>query len=448
MRCTSPLCMSLLCSSMLCIAPPPFSIAGLVLASALPHRRSLRGCPCHGTAVRGLVALRAGRSRAATPHLHPRMPEPRASLARIALLLSRLNPSYAPLLVPGRSLPLGSHSCARTLTLPSRVAAPPRTRCSTCVHALARSSPAHVPIQLLHHLLWRSLEPSLPRAQLPRALARAHSALRACVLVPAHLRSPRVLRPGPASLPPPALHQRRLRQHRAPTEPPAVHACSGAAPPRFSLPRSPARLAWPPLARALRRSPRAWAALTPAPPARPPALATAPAWIRCRQPPPAPAAACPRVRLPARSPGPHALASPLSAPAPAAARPAPGAAARPGPPLPASERRPAPAPGPARPAFHSGRGRLPRATRVRCSPLGSPALAPCLEPLLPTRTAWRRKGRERKRSRERKGKRPVIKERRRIRESREGRQVGFSKGVYAILENHKDLSVKQNFPLI
>jgi hypothetical protein len=71
----------------------------------------------------------------------------------------------------------------------------------------------------------------------------------------------------------------------------------------------------PALTRALRRSPRAWAALTPAPAARPPAPAAAPAWIRCRQPPPAPVAACPRVRLPARSPGPHA---PCLGPPPAA----------------------------------------------------------------------------------------------------------------------------------
>jgi hypothetical protein len=42
----------------------------------------------------------------------------------------------------------------------------------------------------------------------------------------------------------------------------------------------------------------------------------------------------------------------------------------------------------------------------------------------------------------------VIKEGRRIRESREGRQVGFSKGVYAISGNCKDLFVKKDFPLI
>jgi hypothetical protein len=36
----------------------------------------------------------------------------------------------------------------------------------------------------------------------------------------------------------------------------------------------------------------------------------------------------------------------------------------------------------------------------------------------------------------------------RIRESREEGQLGFSKGVYAISENCKDLIVKQNFPSI
>jgi hypothetical protein len=36
----------------------------------------------------------------------------------------------------------------------------------------------------------------------------------------------------------------------------------------------------------------------------------------------------------------------------------------------------------------------------------------------------------------------------RIRESREEGQVGFSKGVYTIFEDCRDLFVKQDFPLI
>jgi hypothetical protein len=36
----------------------------------------------------------------------------------------------------------------------------------------------------------------------------------------------------------------------------------------------------------------------------------------------------------------------------------------------------------------------------------------------------------------------------RIRKRREEGQMNFSKGLYAISENCRDLSVKQNFPLI
>jgi hypothetical protein len=36
----------------------------------------------------------------------------------------------------------------------------------------------------------------------------------------------------------------------------------------------------------------------------------------------------------------------------------------------------------------------------------------------------------------------------RIRESREERQMEFPKGLYAILENYRDLSVKHKFSLI
>jgi hypothetical protein len=101
---------SLFCTSSPCmvILLPP--IVGSALASALPRCRSLRDRPCQGTAVRDLVALRGSRSRAATPHLCPRTSEPRASMARIALLLSRLKLPYTSLLAPGGSLPLKSFS--------------------------------------------------------------------------------------------------------------------------------------------------------------------------------------------------------------------------------------------------------------------------------------------------------------------------------------------------
>jgi hypothetical protein len=88
-----------------------FLICWTCVASALSRHMSLRDRPCQGTAVRDLVALRGSRSRAATPHLHPRTPEPRALLARIALLLMCLNPPCAPLLTPGRSPPLAPHQC-------------------------------------------------------------------------------------------------------------------------------------------------------------------------------------------------------------------------------------------------------------------------------------------------------------------------------------------------
>jgi hypothetical protein len=142
---------------MVILLPP---VAGPALASALSRRRSLRDRPCQGTAMRDLVALRAGPSQAATPHLHPRTPEPRAPLARIALLLTRLKPSCAPLLAPGHSPPLESCSCAHTLTPPASApcllqpcrvipahpcssahSAPPHMCCST----RAPASPAFAP---------------------------------------------------------------------------------------------------------------------------------------------------------------------------------------------------------------------------------------------------------------------------------------------------------------
>jgi hypothetical protein len=163
---------SLLCTSLPCmvILLPP--VVGPTLASALPCRRSLRDRPCQGTAVRDLVALRASRSRAATPPLRPRTSEPRASLARIALLLSRLKPPCTSLLAPGRSPPLESCSCTHTPTQPAsvpRLLRPPNTcthcqlprdtartlaplarcRLHSCRSSTCTGSPAH---ELLHRL--------------------------------------------------------------------------------------------------------------------------------------------------------------------------------------------------------------------------------------------------------------------------------------------------------
>jgi hypothetical protein len=146
-----------------------------VLASALPRRKSLRDRPCQGTAVRDLVALRASRSQAATPPLRPRTSEPRASVARIALLLSRLKPPCTSLLAPGRSPPLESCSCIHTPTPPvsvprllrspntrthcqlprdtARTLAPPaRRRSRSCRSSTCTGSPAHELLHRLHHV--------------------------------------------------------------------------------------------------------------------------------------------------------------------------------------------------------------------------------------------------------------------------------------------------------
>jgi hypothetical protein len=126
---TSSLCTSSPC--MIILLPP---VVRPALTSALPRRRSLRDRPCQGTAVRDLVPLRASRSRAATPPLRPRTSEPRASVARIALLLSRLKPPCTSLLAPGRSPPLESCSCTHTPTPPAsvpRLLRPPNT-CTHC----------------------------------------------------------------------------------------------------------------------------------------------------------------------------------------------------------------------------------------------------------------------------------------------------------------------------
>jgi hypothetical protein len=252
MRYTLSSCTPLPCTLSPCTTLPT---AGLALASALPRRRSLRGRPCQGTAVRDLVALRASRSRAATPHLHPRTPEPRTSLARIALLLTRLNPPCAPLLILGRSPPLGSRSCARTPTPPApRTPLPARCShfCSPCACSCfsACSAPAFVPAPPLFWLpsaaLRRAgstsglLRPS--RAPQPRASAR----LRASACAPASASPPAPTRPVSRPSRTPALAPAaRLRQRPAPLPAARLRACC-----------APAGAAWIRCARTIRLLPQ------------------------------------------------------------------------------------------------------------------------------------------------------------------------------------------------
>jgi hypothetical protein len=194
---------------MVILLPP---VAEPALASALPRRRSLRDRPCQGTTVRDLVALRAGLSRAATLHLRPRTPEPRASLARIALLLTRLKPPCTSLLAPGRSPPLESCSCTHTLTPPASApcllqpcrvvpthprssahSAPPRTCCSTRAPASPAFAPTLAtpePTRCFHCAALQLLFAQRPRASAvasPAQSAPSRSALPvACSLVWPH----------------------------------------------------------------------------------------------------------------------------------------------------------------------------------------------------------------------------------------------------------------------
>jgi hypothetical protein len=151
---------------MVILLPP---VAGPALASALPCRRSLRDRPCQGTVVRDLVALRAGPSRAVTPHLYPRTPKPRASLARIALLFTRLKLPCAPLLAPGHSPPLESCSCTHTLTPPASAPCLLQPCCVIPVHPCSSactparcvlSAPAHAATRLRHSLQRLSRAPN------------------------------------------------------------------------------------------------------------------------------------------------------------------------------------------------------------------------------------------------------------------------------------------------
>jgi hypothetical protein len=174
LRCTSSPCMVIL-------LPP---VVGPALASALPRRRSLRDRPCQGTAVRDLVALRASRSRAATPHLRPHTSEPRASLARIALLLTRLKPPCASLLAPGHSPPLEPCSCVHMLTLPACAPCLPQPCCvilahpspSACTPARCMpSTPARAATRLRHSLQYLLRAPNSRTHASTPAAQRSHA---------------------------------------------------------------------------------------------------------------------------------------------------------------------------------------------------------------------------------------------------------------------------------
>jgi hypothetical protein len=240
MRYTLSSCTPLPCTLSPCTALPT---ARLALASALPRRRSLRGRPCQVTAVRDLVALRASRSRATTPHLHPRTPEPRAALARIALLLTRLlhasrtpaqrlrQPQRAPAPpVPSRSSPSkpGAVPWCRL-----RAPVPPRAVACLCwcprAVACARSTPAEPPPR------------AAPPCARPVHMRAAGSRVPLCVHAPEPRQRPWLRRsPTPLSLCAPA----RL----APTEPSPLlrrlapaRACPRRAPlaPSRAAPRAP-----------------------------------------------------------------------------------------------------------------------------------------------------------------------------------------------------------------
>jgi hypothetical protein len=278
-----------------------------------------------------------------------RAPRPlRSSTAREPLLFRRRArllphprawPLRAPLLTPGCSPPPGSCTCCARTRPARRLLAPP------CVRATQFTSTS---------LLLRSLGPPLPRARLPRALARARPGpLHACSLPERLL--PRALRLGwclsscahASSSPPPAFCSAQTSSVQAELRscacrwcpPPPDLAWPGLLAQRAPAPQLPAlaRL-WLPRPACASRSPptrqppRSWAARPRA--AGVPLLAPMPARLGLRQPPPAPAAARSRATR-ARAPrlGPPSAAPPLAARAPLAlALPPARAQARPQPP--------------------------------------------------------------------------------------------------------------------
>jgi hypothetical protein len=141
---------------MVILLPPVVEPA---LASALPRRRSLRGRPRQGIAVRDLVALRAGLFRAATLQLHP--PHLRATNTARCHASTRLRHLL-------QRLPRVPNSCVHASTEPPCIAGFPPSGSLPCIHAPA-------PTLLRHARATRSVrphhQPSLLSAPLPNRRA-------------------------------------------------------------------------------------------------------------------------------------------------------------------------------------------------------------------------------------------------------------------------------------
>jgi hypothetical protein len=252
---------------MVTLLPP---VAGPALASALPCRRSLRGHPCQVITVRGLVALRASLSRATTPHLHPRTPEPRASLARshfagLASLLPRRAFRRTPWLRPryGHRVPASAHARLYVVVLlghlswrtaPARTArvllTPPVRAAKSCAYTHAYSAPrcprAPFAACCAHSSTCRARQSRAPTLLLrpPNACTR-HQLPHARSLLP----------PEPA---PPGLARRAALRQRPQPKPPTT----------YQLCAAPSPVLQPPLTRRSRppahRLPRARLRLSPA----------------------------------------------------------------------------------------------------------------------------------------------------------------------------------------
>jgi hypothetical protein len=250
-------------TSSLCTSSPYMVIlllpvAGPVLASALPRRRSLRDRPCQGTAVRDLVALRASRSQATTPHLHTRTPEPRAFLVRIALLLTRLNPPCSLRAVCRRLGPAPALARLHRLHHAHHRAAEPRC-------AATSACPASAPVSSARSALAFALAPPL-LAPTPVSARAAHfHALCRCLGPLLCHHQPHLLDPAPSPDVAPQRASLLCRAIRAAASFRALHrsltqlrAAPGAAPAHFRsaaahVPEPAPRLRWlpPPAARAL-----------------------------------------------------------------------------------------------------------------------------------------------------------------------------------------------------
>jgi hypothetical protein len=404
---------SSLCTSSPCMIILLSPVVRPALTSALPRRRSLRDRPCQGTVVRDLLALRVGLSQSATPHFRPRTPEPRAFLARITLLLTRLKPPCTSLLAPGRSPPLKFCSCTHTPTPPASVpcllrppntctpcqllrvttrtlAPPARRRSRPCRSNTCTGSSAH---ELLHRRNHAAPAPVLARRQFacvaPHQLMPepfASTQLRSSLLrsAPAH---PFLLcRPAPA-LSAPHAAVRLLG-------PPTPARCAAHPAPSVHTP-APTSAPAPPSTYTRRHLPRASPLLAPITGARLSRPALAPARHRLGLPRPAATAPGP-VHVSASGLDPALLSLPAALAC--AARLAPPALARMSAPPPATGRpsRAAPRVGPPF-LSHSCAPRCLRLARVGPLPLRAglrPSLPPTARCLL-----WKRKPRERERER-------------------------------------------------